>query len=163
VQVSFHFTARQAFGASLIGNLLFVPTCVICGNLSDRWGRRRMLTTSAVLLLVCVLPLFMWLKAAPTTATLVCVLSSFCVLVASFVGVAPAGLSEIFPTGVRSTGTSIVYNGAFTIFGGFAPAILTWATQRLGLSVFAPAWYVMLAAGVALIALPFVRPRPCTP
>ena len=122
-----------------------------------------MLTTSAVLLLVCVLPLFMWLKASPTTSTLICVLSAFCVLVASFVGVAPAGLSEIFPTGVRSTGMSIVYNGAFTIFGGFAPAILTWSTQRLGLSVFAPAWYVMLAAVVALIALPFVRVKPCSP
>ena len=163
VQVSFHFTARQAFGASLIGNFLFVPTCVICGSLSDRLGRRRMLTTSAVLLLVCVLPLFMWLKASPTTATLICVLTAFCVLVASFVGVAPAGLSEIFPTGVRSTGMSIVYNGAFTIFGGFAPAILTWFTQRLGLSVFAPAWYVMLAAVVALIALPFIRVKPCSP
>jgi MHS family proline/betaine transporter-like MFS transporter len=163
VQVSFHFSAGQAFGASLIGNLLFVPTCVICGNLSDRLGRRPMLATSAVLLLVCVLPLFMWLRASPTTMTLVCVLSAFCVLVASFVGVAPAALSEVFPTGVRSTGMSIVYNGAFTIFGGFAPAILTWFTQRLGLSVFAPAWYVMLAAVVALVALPFVRVRSCTP
>jgi MHS family proline/betaine transporter-like MFS transporter len=163
VQVSFHFTARQAFGASLIGNLLFVPTCVICGSLSDRLGRRRMLTTSAVLLFVCVLPLFMWLKASPTTSTLVCVLTAFCVLVASFVGVAPAALAEIFPTGVRATGMSIVYNGAFTLFGGFAPAILTWLTQRLGLSVFAPAWYVMLAAVVALIALPFVRAKTCHP
>ena len=79
------------------------------------------------------------------------------------VGVAPAGLSEIFPTGVRSTGMSIVYNGAFTIFGGFAPALLTWLTARRGPWVFAPAWSVMLAAVIALIALPFVRVKPCSP
>jgi MHS family proline/betaine transporter-like MFS transporter len=115
-----------------------------------------MLLISASLLFVCVLPLFLLLQAFPTTATLVGVLTAFCVLVASFVGVAPAAISEIFPTGVRSTGTSIVYNGAFTIFGGFAPAILTWFTHQPGGSVFAPAWYVMLAAVVASIAIPFL-------
>jgi MHS family proline/betaine transporter-like MFS transporter len=115
-----------------------------------------MLLISAFLLFVCVLPLFKWLQVVPTTTTLICVQTAFCLLVASFVGVAPAGLSELFPTGVRSTGTSIVYNGAFTVFGGFAPAILTWFTQRPGGSVFAPAWYVMLAAVPAMIAIPFL-------
>jgi MHS family proline/betaine transporter-like MFS transporter len=79
-----------------------------------------------------------------------------CILVASFVGVAPAALSEIFPAGVRSTGTSLVYNGAFTLFGGFAPMILTWAKQQSAGSIYAPAWYVMGAAGLALLAIPFL-------
>jgi MHS family proline/betaine transporter-like MFS transporter len=156
VQMTFGFTARQAFGASLAANVAFVIGCVIFGALSDRIGRRTMLHISAALLFVCVLPLFMLLQAYPTTATLVGVLTAFCVLVASFVGVAPAAICEIFPTGVRSTGTSIVYNGAFTIFGGFAPAILTWFTHRPGGSSFAPAWYVMLAAVAASAAIPFL-------
>jgi len=156
VHITFGFSARQAFGASLVANFVFVACCVISGSLSDRIGRRRLLTISAALILVCVLPLFMWLKADPTMITLVIVQTAFCALVASFVGVAPAGLSEIFPTGVRSTGTSIVYNGAFTVFGGFAPAILTWLTQRPGGSAFAPAWYVMSAAVVALVAIQFL-------
>jgi MHS family proline/betaine transporter-like MFS transporter len=159
VQIAFKFSAAQAFGASLIGNVPFVVGCVIFGAISDRIGRRAMLTISAVLLLVCILPLFMWLAAVPTTGTLILVQTSCCILVSSFVGVAPAGLSELFPTGVRSTGTSLVYNAAFTIFGGFAPAILTWFTQRPGGSVFAPAWYVMAAAVVALTAIPFVAGR----
>jgi MHS family proline/betaine transporter-like MFS transporter len=156
VQLTFGFNAHQAFGASLVANVAFVACCVIFGALSDRIGRRTMLLISASLLFVCVLPLFLLLQAYPSTATLVGVLTAFCVLVASFVGVAPAAISEIFPTGVRSTGTSIVYNGAFTIFGGFAPAILTWFTHQPGGSVFAPAWYVMFAAVVASIAIPFL-------
>jgi MHS family proline/betaine transporter-like MFS transporter len=52
-----------------------------------------------------------------------------------------------------------VYNGAFTLFGGFAPMILTWLTQRSGGSIYSPAWYVMLAAAVALIAIPFLGHR----
>jgi MHS family proline/betaine transporter-like MFS transporter len=151
---TFNFTAKQAFGASLIGNIPFVIGCVWFGTLSDRFGRRRSLFASAALLLLCVLPLFMWLKADPTLPTLIVVQCIVCLLVASFVGVAPAALSEIYPTGVRSTGTSLAYNGAFTVFGGFAPMILTWVTQRSGGSLYAPAWYVMLAAAVALIAIP---------
>jgi MHS family proline/betaine transporter-like MFS transporter len=152
---TFNFSARQAFGAALIGNIPFVLGCLWFGSLSDRIGRRTSLVLSAALLLVLILPLFMWLKAAPTLGTLIVVQSIICTLVASFVGVAPAALSEIFPTAVRSTGTSLVYNGAFTLFGGFAPMILTWFTQRSG-SIYSPAWYVMLAAAVALLAIPFL-------
>jgi MHS family proline/betaine transporter-like MFS transporter len=153
---TFNFSAQQAFGASLIGNIPFVIGCVWFGSLSDRFGRRRSLFLSAALLFVSVLPLFLWLRADPTLSTLIIVQSIVCILVASFVGVAPAALSEIFPTGVRSTGMSLVYNGDFTLFGGFAPMILTWLTQRSGGSIYSPAWYVMMAAGVAMIAIPFL-------
>jgi MFS transporter, MHS family, proline/betaine transporter len=156
---TFNFSAHQAFGASLIGNIPFVIGCVWFGSLSDRIGRRRSLFLSAALLLMSVLPLFLWLKASPTLPTLIVVQCVVCTLVASFVGVAPAALSEIFPTGVRSTGTSLVYNGAFTLFGGFAPMILTWLTHRSGGSMYSPAWYVMLAAAVALLAIPFLGAR----
>jgi MFS transporter, MHS family, proline/betaine transporter len=157
---TFNFSARQAFGASLIGNIPFVIGCVVVGSLSDRIGRRTCLFISAALLMVSVLPLFIWLKASPTTATIIIVQSMLCVLVAGFAGAAPAALSETFPTGVRATGMALVYNGAFTVFGGFSPAILTWFTQRSGGSVFAPAWYVMLAAAVAMAAVPFLDAAP---
>jgi MFS transporter, MHS family, proline/betaine transporter len=156
---TFNFSAKQAFGASLLGNIPFVIGCVWFGSLSDRIGRRLSLSISAALLLVLVLPLFLWLKAESTFLCLIIVQAIVCILVASFVGVAPAALSEIFPTGVRSTGTSLVYNGAFTLFGGFAPVILTYFTQRSGGSIYSPAWYVMLAAAVALIAIPFLGKR----
>ncbi len=48
---TFNFSARQAFGASLIGNIPFVIGCVWFGSLSDRIGRRRSLFISAALLL----------------------------------------------------------------------------------------------------------------
>lgn len=154
VQVTFGFSAPQAFSASLIGNVFFTGVCWASGKLSDRLGRRRALFGSALLLLIGTLPLLHWLQADPRMGTLIFVQTAFCILVAGFVGVAPAGLAELFPTRVRSTGVSLVYNAAFTIFGGFAPSILTWIGQRAGASVLAPAWYVMLAAAVALISIP---------
>jgi MHS family proline/betaine transporter-like MFS transporter len=74
-------------------------------------------------------------------------------IAASFTSVAPTVLSELFPTRVRVTGVSLVYNAAFTIFGGFAPAILSFLTARAGGSSLAPAWYVTLAALPALAAI----------
>lgn len=159
VQTAFGFTASQAFSASLVGNFVLVAGCFVSGALSDRLGRRAMLRLGALAMLVGVLPLFTWLQASPTTTTLVLVQSAFCLMVAIYVGVAPAALSEIFSVGVRSTGMSIVYNTSITIFGGFAPAILTWITQVSGGSVFAPAWYVMAAAALALFSIAFLPDR----
>jgi MHS family proline/betaine transporter-like MFS transporter len=68
---TYGFNASQAFGASLIGNIPLVIGCIGFGHLSDLWGRRTLLAISALLLFVCVLPLFMWLRAYPTTATLI--------------------------------------------------------------------------------------------
>jgi MHS family proline/betaine transporter-like MFS transporter len=156
VQDAFHFTPSQAFRATFIGNFFLVAGCFASGTLSDRIGRRKMLTIGASLLLIAVLPLYTWLQASPTPGTLIVVQTSFCILVSSFVGVAPAALSELFPTGVRSTGLSLVYNTAITVFGGFAPALLTDITHRGTRLVLAPAWYVMLAALLALVALPYL-------
>jgi MHS family proline/betaine transporter-like MFS transporter len=155
---TFGFSAQQAFGASLIGNVPFVIGCLAFGSLSDKIGRRTALFISAALLGIGILPLFMWLRADPSFLNLVVMQCAVCTLVASFVGVAPAALSEIFPTGVRSTGTALVYNGAFTVFGGFAAWIVTWFRDQTGGSVLVPAWYVMGAALVALAAIPFLRP-----
>ena len=154
VQHAFGFTAQQAFAASLIGNVFFVLTCLAAGRLSDRLGRSTLLTAGVLALLIAVLPLYLWLQARPEAWVLIIVQSCFCIMVATFVGVAPAALADLFPTSVRATGISLVYNGAFVIFGGFAPAILTWFTQQAHGSAMAPAGYVMCAALVGLLTVP---------
>jgi MHS family proline/betaine transporter-like MFS transporter len=159
VQKSFGFSGKQAFGASLVENALFAGGCFVFGAVADRIGHSRMLGIGATLLLIGVPPLFLWLDASRSMVALVLVLSAFGVLVASFTGVAPTVLSGLFPTGLRATGVSLTYNAAFTIFGGFAPALLTWFTVAGAGSVFAPAWYVDLAAVPALVAIAFLNRR----
>ena len=159
VQKTFHFEGRQAFLASLIGNCFMVVTCVLAGSLSDRIGKRRVLAAAAVLMLVGIYPLLSMLSQSHTTLTLIGVQTAFCMMVALFVGVAPATLAGIFPTAVRSSGMSLSYNFAVTVFGGFAPAILTWLTLRAG-GGFAPAWYVMAACCVTLVSIIFLPADP---
>lgn len=61
-------------------------------------------------------------------------------------------------TNIRSTGMSVSYNIGVTLFGGFAPLILTWLIARTG-SLLAPSYYYMLVATVSLIGLTVARTR----
>jgi MHS family proline/betaine transporter-like MFS transporter len=67
-------------------------------------------------------------------------------------------LAEMFPTNIRSTGMSISYNIGVTVFGGFAPLILTWLISQTG-SLLAPSYYYVVVAIVSLIGLTVARTR----
>jgi MFS transporter, MHS family, proline/betaine transporter len=150
LQRTLGFTEAQAYGGSLLENVAFVAGCFLFGALADRIGARKVQLWGAVALLVGVLPLLWWLEQARAPGVLYPVLTAFGLLAASYTGVAPTTLSNMFPARVRVTGVSLAYNVAFTVFGGFAPPAILAAT-RAGY-VLAPAWYVALAAVPALIA-----------
>lgn len=146
------FESHQAFMAALIGNCAMVVACVMAGTWSDRIGTYRILGIGAGLLMVAPYPLLVLLDQVHTTGMLIAVQTLFCVLISLFVGVAPKALADLFPTEVRASGMSVSYNLAVTVFGGFAPAILTWLADNTA-TRFAPAWYVMIAGVIALITL----------
>ncbi|MDB6082681.1 MAG: major facilitator superfamily 1 [Gammaproteobacteria bacterium] len=153
LQRALGFTAEQSFGASLVENIVFVGGCFVFGAAADRIGHVRMLGIGATSLLVGVPPLFVWLDASRSMGVLMPVLAALGLMVASFTSVAATVLSGLFPTHLRATGVSLTYNGAFTVFGGFAPAFLTWFPTTSGSAVFAPVWYIELAAVPAVIAI----------
>lgn len=158
MQRSLGFTAPQAFIAALIGNIFMAVGCLGAGWLADRFGRVRVVAAGALVLLVAVLPVLSWVAGVRRVEALVIAQIVFCLAVALFAGSAPALIAELFPTDVRSTGVSLGYNFAATIFGGFAPAVLTWLTERMATQM-APAYYVMGAAVVSLLALAAVPHR----
>ena len=53
---------------------------------------------------------------------------------------------------MRYSGFSFSFNMANTLFGGTAPFVATWLIQTTG-SKLAPAWYLVAAALVALLAM----------
>ncbi|WP_454723577.1 MULTISPECIES: MFS transporter [Cupriavidus] len=146
------------FQSTAICGAIILVLCPLMGMLSDRVGRKRMLGTVALAIGVLAYPLFHWLNVAPSTDTLLKVQVVLGILLAAFTGPAPAVLAEQFPTEVRSTGLSLAYNFAVTIFGGFAPLIVTWLITSSG-SKLAPAYYVIAAAAVSFIALLFMHDR----
>lgn len=146
------------FQSTAICGAIILVLCPLMGMLSDRVGRKRMLSVVALLILALAYPLFHWLNVSPTTSTLLQVQIVLGILLAAFTGPAPAVLAEQFPTEVRSTGLSLAYNFAVTIFGGFAPLIVTWLIESTH-NKLAPAFYVIAAAAISFVALLFMHDR----
>ncbi|MGF6638869.1 hypothetical protein OKW39_006085 [Paraburkholderia sp. MM6662-R1] len=67
----------------------------------------------------------------------------------------PAGfllLLEGFPREMRGRSLGIIYSVGVTLFGGFAPFVVTWLIGVAG-SAYAPAWYMSACSLVSLAAL----------
>ncbi|MBB3007848.1 MFS transporter [Cupriavidus alkaliphilus] len=144
------FVAGMAGGCAI---MVFAP---LVGLLADRIGRRVLLSGSALLILVLAWPMFAYINHVPGLASLLVFQLVFGVLIATYTGPILAAFSELFPARVLSTGLSVAYNFAVTIFGGFASFIITWLIAATGSSM-APAIYVMIAAAISLVGTRFVR------
>jgi len=154
----FHVPQASALLANGIGLLVLLVLAPAFGALSDRVGRRPLLLGSAVAIIVLTYPSLAMLASSPTLLSLTLFQVVFAILIAAFTGTAPAAMSEIYPAEVRSTGVSIAYNLAVTIFGGFAPFIATWLIAETGYSL-APAFYVTAAMALSVVMI-FVLFRP---
>ncbi len=144
------FIAGMAGGSAI---MVFAP---LVGLLADRIGRRVLLSGSALLILVLAWPMFVFINHVPGLSSLLVFQLVFGVLIATYTGPILAAFSELFPARVLSTGLSVAYNFAVTIFGGFASFIITWLIATTGSSM-APAIYVMIAAAISLAGTRFVR------
>ena len=144
------------FIAGMVGGLCIMVFAPIVGRIADRFGRRGLLSGAALLILVLAYPMFAYINAAPGLFSLLIFQLVFGILIATYTGPILAAFSELFPAKVLSTGLSVAYNLAVTIFGGFASFFITWLIAATG-STMAPAFYVMIAAAISLVGTRFVR------
>jgi MHS family proline/betaine transporter-like MFS transporter len=143
--------ASGSFLAVLLTGAIQLILIPVIGSLSDRYGRLPIAFAAAIAFLLAAYPMFAWLAAAPSLATLLVVQAMMGVLASGYMGGLAALMSEIFPVHMRTTGLSIGYAFGVAIFGGFAP-IDTWLIEATGSKV-APSFYLILAAAISLVAL----------
>ena len=153
LQASLHTGFNEALLIAVISNLGFAVTIIPAGMLSDRIGRRTVMVSAAILLLVLSLPLLNLLQAENTATGLI----GLVVFIAGGVvgllaGPGPAMLSEMFPTRVRYTGLGLAYSLSNALFSGCAGLIITGLIKETG-NPDIPAWYVMATALVSIVAL----------
>jgi MHS family proline/betaine transporter-like MFS transporter len=122
------------------------------GALSDRHGRIAIMVVAATGVLLLSYPAFACLAATPTLPALLLVQAILGALAAAYMGPLAAMMAEIFPTRMRTTGLATSYAFCVAIFGGLAPFINAWLVAATGSNV-APAFYLMLAAAISLVAL----------
>ena len=132
-----------------IGLACLLPVIPLAGWLSDRFGRRALLMTAGIGILLCSWPLFIVFQQGDDGMILVG-LVIFALLIGMAQGPTPAMMTELFPPEVRLTGIGIGYNVTLALFGGTAPLISTWLISATGTAI-APAFYLMAAAAISLV------------
>lgn len=141
----------NSFIASTVSLATYIGLIFLMGKLSDRFGRKTMLVMASVLFLLLTFPLFGML-GNPSLVVILMIQIAFGAILAMNDGTLPCFLAEIFPTRVRFSGFAFSFNVANAVFGGTAPFIATWLIHMTG-NKMAPAWYLLAAAAVALVAM----------
>ncbi|WP_082906007.1 MFS transporter [Bradyrhizobium centrolobii] len=151
-QNTLHVTPTLAFTVSLVGNGLQIAGALFGGWLADRLGRKPIMVWPQLAVLVLTYPTFLWIVHAPGALSL---LVGFGVL--SIIGSLPftafyATFTEALPQNIRGGVFATVYAVAIASFGGTAQLVVTWLLHVTG-NPLAPAWYLLLAAVVGLVAM----------
>lgn len=128
--------------------LIAAVTLPMFGLLSDRIGRRKVVTGAAIAFVVLPLPMFMLLSgSSPALAILAQIVLGLCV--SAIMGALWATLAEMFNTKVRFSGMALGFNVAAALVGGTAPYLSQWLIGAFG-SPIAPAYFLIVMALVTL-------------
>ena len=156
-----HMGKAASFAASVANGVAGIVFTLLGGWLSDRFARKPVMIVARSLFLVSALPAFMIMAHERTALSVILGTGVMSALSSMSVGVALVALTESFRKETRSTTMAVLYAVAVTVFGGAAQPAVS-ALAKATNDPIAPAWYLMGAALVGVIAMalmPETRPR----
>ncbi len=135
-----------------IALLLGAPFFVFWGWLSDRIGRRWIMTTGFLLAVLSYWPVFTWLGALKGDPVILCLLVWYMVILVTMVyGPIAAFLVELFPARIRYSSISLPYHIGNGVFGGGVPFIATLLAGTFTGIPLVGLLYPMTIAGIGVI------------
>lgn len=163
LQTFIHFSYREAATINAVSMVTFACAIPLSGFLCDIVGRRRVMIFAVVGLLLLGVPLFMGLSSGDRSYALASQMLLSFLMGVNYAPI-PAILAEQFPASVRYSGISIAHNLSMTLFGGTAPAVMTWLIgygQTSGMTGFLciPGVYLSIAAFFSLLGVLGMRDR----
>ena len=136
--------------------LIFYP---IAAWISDRLGRRPLLITGSLFLVLAGLPIFELLQSGnPTLISRGEIL--LMLAVALLAGAKNPANVELMPQAVRCTGLALAFNIAEGYFGGTTPLIASWLVSSSG-NPLMPGYWVAVAGAITLITAVWFTPESC--
>jgi len=143
------FSRQQFLLIQLFGIVFFALTIPLSAVLADRHGRRRTLVWTTIAIAVFGFALAPMLSAG--TAGAMWTMAIGLSLMGFTYGPLGTALSELFPTSVRYTGSSLTFNLAGIFGASLAPYAATWLAKNYGLRYVG--YYLILAAVLTLVGL----------
>ncbi|MFJ1258473.1 MFS transporter [Cupriavidus sp. CuC1] len=155
-----HMPPVTAFLAACTAGAAMLVMAPLFGLLADRLPRRKpLLFAGGLTSLALVYPNFTLLSSGPSLALTMALIGGAVTLMSVGSGAGAALMMEALPRHHRATGMSVMYSFGVTVFGGFAPLIVTWLISATGSNV-APAGYLMTASCISLAALALFPSHP---
>jgi MFS transporter, MHS family, citrate/tricarballylate:H+ symporter len=151
-----HVAADLAFATTVVSNGVGIAAALYGGWLADRAGRWPVMVWPQLAALVLTYPVFLWIVETRSAWALLGGLGLL-----SLVGSVPysafyVALAEGLPKNIRGRAFATVYAVAIASFGGTAQLVVTWLIHATG-NALAPAWYMLLATAVGLLAMTMMR------
>lgn len=110
--------------AVMAGSLLMIPVLLVCGAISDKYGRQGIFLLGALLSGVWAFAVFPLIELTSPVAIVVAITVQL-LFISMMYGPQAALFAELFPKSVRYSGASLGYQIGSVIGGGFAPIIAT--------------------------------------
>ncbi|MBB2987600.1 MHS family proline/betaine transporter-like MFS transporter [Terracoccus luteus] len=147
--------ATKSYLATTVALVTYIGFILLTGMASDRFGRKKVLIAASVLFIVATVPAFTLLNT-DSFVTILLVQILLGAMLTLNDGTLPSFLAELFPTTNRYSGFAVSFNISNALFGGTAPFVATWLIASTG-SDLAPAFYLMVAAAISLVAVALAR------
>ncbi|MCM8216348.1 MFS transporter [Enterobacter hormaechei] len=145
LQKQYGFAPAVTLQANSIATIMLCFGCLAAGLAADRFGASVTFIVGSLLLAASSWAFYHLAGTHPEQLFLLYGVVGLCVGV---VGAVPYVMVRAFPPEVRFTGISFSYNVSYAIFGGLTPIVVT---VLMGLSPFAPAWYVLALSLMGLV------------
>lgn len=147
-----------AFTINTVNLIVVCLITIFSAWLSDRIGRKKVMTAAAIMFIVTTIPLMKLITMTQNIWAIMGIQGILAIAVGGYFGPLPAMMVETYPTQIRYSAISITTNISGPLFGGAAPMLVTFLIQQTGSNMI-PAYYLMVAAVGSLIALRILQPH----
>lgn len=146
-----NFTHHTAVTATLIASIVYAYTAPLWAQLTDKLGRKPILITTIILIMIGIIPEFLALHSH-NIALIILAYSVMMALISACTVTFEVTINEAFPARIRYSGVAIGYNIGNALFGGSAlyvsQALVDW-----GGNIYMPALYLIVMSALTLVCV----------